>query len=103
MVVNQADQVQLVGHCRQVTPDGLPSQKESTVVHDHNCAIEATRRTMNLQRNSKQCLNCLSHLRGQEQVQRFETEDRFGVYGVEARDSATSRSSLRLRLPIHFA
>lgn len=51
--------------------------------------------------NRNQCRHVIRNVR--PQVQRFETEDRFGVYGVEARDSATSRSSLRLRLPIHFA
>jgi hypothetical protein len=44
-----------------LTPDGLPSQKESTVVHDRNCAIQATRRTMNLQRTATSVLTvCLT-------------------------------------------
>jgi hypothetical protein len=60
-VVNQTDQVQFVGHRRQMATDGLPGQKESTVVHDRNCAIEATRRTMNPQRTANSVLTvCLT-------------------------------------------
>jgi hypothetical protein len=41
--------------------DGPPGQKESTVVHERNCAIEATRRTMNLQRTANSVLTvCLT-------------------------------------------
>jgi hypothetical protein len=41
--------------------DGLPGQKESTVVHERNCAIEATRRTMNPQRTATSVLTvCLT-------------------------------------------
>jgi hypothetical protein len=49
-------------------PDGLPGQKESTVVHERNCAIEATSRTMDSQRTADSVLkrlNRLSHPRGQ--------------------------------------
>lgn len=61
LVVNQADQVQLVGHCHELAADGLSSQKESTVVHDRNCAIEAADRTMNLQRTANSVLTvCLT-------------------------------------------
>jgi hypothetical protein len=41
--------------------DGLPGQKKSTIVHDRNCAIEATRRTMNPQRTANSVLTaCLT-------------------------------------------
>ena len=61
LVVNQTDQIQLVGHRRKLAMDGLPGQKESTVVHDRNFAIEATRRTMNSQRTSNSVLTvCLT-------------------------------------------
>jgi hypothetical protein len=36
--------------------DRLPGQEESTVVHDRNSAIEATRRTMNPQRTANSVL-----------------------------------------------
>ena len=61
LVVNQTDQIQLVGHRREMPTNGLPSQKKSTVVHDRNCAIEATRRTMNPQRTASSVLTvCLT-------------------------------------------
>src|SRR5208283_4253513 len=61
LVVNQTDQIQFVGHRREMPTSGLPSQKKSTVVHDRNCAIEATRRTMNTQRTVNSVLTvCLT-------------------------------------------
>jgi hypothetical protein len=60
-VVNQTDQIQLVGHRRELAPDSLPGQKESAVVHDRNLAIETTRRTMNSQRTANSVLTvCLT-------------------------------------------
>jgi hypothetical protein len=60
-VVNQADQIQFVGHRRELATDGMPGQKKSTVVHERNCAIEATRRTMNPQRTANSVLTvCLT-------------------------------------------
>jgi hypothetical protein len=41
LVVNQANQIQLVGHRRELATDGLPGQKKSTVAHDRNFAIGA--------------------------------------------------------------
>jgi len=61
LLVNQTDQIQLVGHRRKLAPDGLPGQEESTVVRDRNFAIEATRRTMNSQRTANSVLTvCLT-------------------------------------------
>jgi len=54
--VNQADQIQFVGHRAEMATDGLPGQKKSTVVHERNCAIETTRRTMNPQRTANSVL-----------------------------------------------
>ncbi len=60
LVVNQANQIQLVGHRRELATDGMPSQKKSTV-HDRNFAIETTRRTMNFQRTANSVLTvCLT-------------------------------------------
>ena len=59
--VNQTHQIQLVGHGRELATDSVPGQKKSTVVHDRNCAIEATRRTMNSQRTANSVLTvCLT-------------------------------------------
>ena len=55
-MVNQTDQIQLVGHRRELATDGLPSQEETTVVHDRNFAIEATRCTMDSQRTANSVL-----------------------------------------------
>jgi hypothetical protein len=61
LVVNQTDQIQLVGHRRELATDALPGQKNSTVVHDRNFAIEAARRTMNSQRTANSVLTvCLT-------------------------------------------
>ena len=61
LVVNQADQIQLVGHRRELATDALPGQKKSTVVHDRNFAIEAIRRTMNSQWTANSVLTvCLT-------------------------------------------
>src|ERR1035438_7564390 len=61
LLVNQSDQIQLVGHRRELSPDRLPRQKEPEVVHDRNFAIEATRRTMNFQRTANSVLTvCLT-------------------------------------------
>lgn len=60
-LVNQTDQVQFVGHRSELAADRPPSQKKSTVVHDRNFAIEATRRTINIQRTAYSVLTvCLT-------------------------------------------
>src|SRR5207245_7371869 len=53
LVVNQADQVQLVRHRCELPANGLQSEKESAVVHDRHFAVETDRRTMNLQRTAR--------------------------------------------------
>src|SRR5439155_2838788 len=61
LVVNQADQVQLVRHRCELPANGLQSKKESVVVHDRHFAVETDRRTMNLQRTANCVLTvCLS-------------------------------------------
>ena len=60
-MVNQTDQVQLVGHGGELPANGLQSEKETAVVHDRNFAIETNRRTMNFQRAAECVLTgCLS-------------------------------------------
>ena len=49
-MMNQTDQVQLVGHGGELCANSLQGEKEATVVHDRNSAVETNRRTMNFQR-----------------------------------------------------
>lgn len=60
-VVNQTDQIEIVGHCRQLSANGLPGEKETAVFHDRNFAVESNRRTTNFQRTANCVLTvCLS-------------------------------------------
>src|SRR5205807_6884809 len=61
LMVNQTNQVQLVGHGGELSADGMQSEKETAVVHDRNFAVETNRRTMNFQRTANCVLTvCLS-------------------------------------------
>src|SRR5215475_3682076 len=61
LVVNQADQVKVVRHRRNLAAHGPQGQIESTVEHGPNSGIEETRRTMNSQRTANSGLTgCLS-------------------------------------------
>jgi len=67
-VVNQTDQIEIVGHCGQLPANGLPGEKETAVFHDRNFAVETNRRTMNFQRTANCVLTvCLS--RGGKRIQ----------------------------------
>ena len=60
-VVNQTDQINFVGHRRELTADGLQSDKESMVEHGSNFAIEVGSSTMDFQRAVSSVLtDCLS-------------------------------------------
>ena len=60
-VVNQTDQIKFVGHRRELTADGLQSDKESMVEHGPNSAIEVGSCTMDFQRAVSSVLtDCLS-------------------------------------------
>jgi len=61
LLVDQSNQVQLTGHCRELPANGLHGEKETTVVHDRNFGVKAERRTMNFQRTANCVLTvCLS-------------------------------------------
>jgi len=61
LLVNQSDQVQLVGHGAELSANGLQGEKETAVVHDRNFGVETERRTMNFQRTANCVLTiCLS-------------------------------------------
>jgi len=60
-VVNQTDQIEIVGHGGQLSTNGLPGEKETAVFHDRNFAVGTNRRTMNFQRTANCVLTvCLS-------------------------------------------
>src|ERR1035438_8450929 len=61
LAVNQTDQIHVVGHCCQLTANGLLSNKETAVFHDRHLAIETNGRTMDFQRTANSVLTvCLS-------------------------------------------
>jgi len=61
LLVNQADQVQLVGHRRELPANGLHGDEESVVVHDRHSAIATNRRTMDFRQTANRLLTvCLS-------------------------------------------
>jgi hypothetical protein len=60
-VVNQADQIELVGHGGQLSVNGLQGEKETAIFNDRNSAVRINRRTMNFQRTANCVLTvCLS-------------------------------------------
>jgi len=60
-VVNQTNQIEVVGHRRELTADGLRSKNESAFAHGPNSAIETGCCTMNFQRAVSSVLtDCLS-------------------------------------------
>jgi len=61
LMVNQTDQVQLVGHGGELSANRLQGEKETAVVHDRHFVVETNRRTMNFQRTANCVLTvCLS-------------------------------------------
>lgn len=61
LLVNQTDQVQLVGHRRELPANGPQGNEESAVYHDRDFALGPNRRTMNFQRRATRVLTvCLS-------------------------------------------
>jgi hypothetical protein len=61
LAVDQTDEVQLVGHGRELPANGLQSDPESAVVHDRNSVAARKRRTMDFRRTANCVLTvCLS-------------------------------------------
>ena len=59
--MNQADEIEVVRHCRKLAADGLHGDMESKVQHGPNFGIKRPRRTMNFQRAANSGLTrCLS-------------------------------------------
>src|SRR5207247_3747657 len=72
LMMNQTDQVQLVGHGGELSANGLQGEKETAVVHNRNSAVETNRRTMNFQRTANCVLTvCLSPGAGSRLVYRL--------------------------------
>ena len=67
-MMNQTDQVQLVGHGGELCANGLQGEKEAAVVHDRNSAVETSRRTMNFQRTVR-CVLTICLTRGGSSIQ----------------------------------
>ena len=71
-VVNQADQIEIAGHCGQLSANGLPGEKETAVFHDRHFALGTNRRTMDIQRTANCVLTvCLSRGGKCKTVQEF--------------------------------
>ena len=61
LVMNQTDEVEVVGHGGQLSANGLQGEKETAVFHDRNFVVGTNRRTMNFQRTANCVLTvCLS-------------------------------------------
>ncbi|HKE28361.1 MAG TPA: hypothetical protein VKB88_38695 [Bryobacteraceae bacterium] len=61
LVMNQTDEVEVVGHGGQLSANGLQGEKEAAVFHDRNFVVGTNRRTMNFQRTANCVLTvCLS-------------------------------------------
>jgi hypothetical protein len=94
VVVNQTDQVQLVGHRRELPPNRLQGEKESAVVHDRHLAVEPNRRTMDFHRTANSVLtDCLSPGAHLTDLQLWLLE---AMLSASASDEMEARQLLRL-------
>jgi hypothetical protein len=66
--VNQADEVESIGHGRELTADSVPGKKESAIEHGDENAIEAPRNYNEFSVNGNKPLNSVSQSRGALQV-----------------------------------
>jgi hypothetical protein len=62
--VNQADEVESIGHGRELTADSVPGKKESAIEHGDENAIEAPRNYNEFSVNGNKPLNSVSQSRG---------------------------------------
>jgi len=73
LVVNQADEVEVIRHGRELAANRLQGEIESTVEHGPNFEIKTTRRTMVSQRTANSgltgCLSLWVHPRGSPPIQ----------------------------------
>jgi hypothetical protein len=62
--VNQADDVESIGHGRELAADSVPSKKESAIEHGDENAIEAPRNYNEFSANGNNPLNSVSQSKG---------------------------------------
>src|SRR6202035_3522962 len=62
--VNQADEVESIGHGRELAADSIPGKKESAIEHGDENAIEAPRNYNEVSVNGNNPLNSVSQSRG---------------------------------------
>jgi hypothetical protein len=62
--VNQADEVESIGHGRELAADSIPGKKESAIEHGDENAIEAPRNYNEFSLNGNNPLNSVSQSRG---------------------------------------
>jgi hypothetical protein len=65
--VNQADEVESIGHGRELAADSVPGKKESAIEHGDENAIEAPRSYNEFSVNGNNPLNSVSQSRGAPQ------------------------------------
>ena len=65
--VNQADEVESIGHGRELAADSVPSKKESAIEHGDENAIEAPRNYNEFSANGNNPLNSVSQSKGAPQ------------------------------------
>src|ERR1700688_4873031 len=65
--VNQADEVESIGHGRELAPDNIPGKKESAIEHGDENAIEALPNYNEVSVNGNNPLNSVSQSRGAPQ------------------------------------
>ena len=74
-MVNQTDQVQLVGHGGELCANSLQGEKETAVVHDRNSAVGTNRRTINFQRTVRCALTVRLTRGGRSNEKRNQAEN----------------------------
>ena len=62
--MNHADEVEIIRHRRELAPHGVPGNKESTIAHAHENAIEASRDYNDFSANGNNPLKSVSQSRG---------------------------------------
>ena len=66
--MNQADEVESIGHGRELAADSIPGKKESAIEHGDENAIEAPRNYNEFSVNGNNPLNSVSQSRGAPQI-----------------------------------
>jgi hypothetical protein len=67
--MDQANEIEIIRHGRQLAPDRVGSEEESAIKHEHENAIEAPHDYNDFSSNGNNPLNAVSHSRGAPQVQ----------------------------------